>query len=797
MLREVENSHGINNEVEIGKDAEMIDFRNAGKVLDRKRGGRGKKAKLFAATVILLAAIFGTVVGLRIYDERRSQQIETAKDSEEPKSSLDLTTQAQKAEQADGLKADFDESKPTGIWTQALKAAENEDYEKAISLIDNLLTQYPDSKLYGESLAKKNAWQKTIENIRKLDLKIDSLLAQSETLKTEGLLDKSLDCIADILKLDPGNAKAKQLRSELTVLIGRQKRQVEIETLFAQSRTFRSEGSLDKSLACMAEVLQLDPENSKAKQLQSELTKLINKQKIEGKIETSFRTLTKTASAYEAEEEWSKAIDAYNQAIAIKPNDQETRNRLLTCQHNLHFEEAQGAVSKNDLDGAVKSYLKALSYKQVASTQLSLESVQKALQERQTTEHRKQEVVVWKNKAMTSEKKGDLSTALEFYQKAQESADDKSLLIKIDSLKDQIEEQQKREKYDNLLSHARAKNDRAGAKEALETLEEALTLYPDSSEALELRTEVRSILPPAVNFNQGLILRGHKGWVTSASFSPDGNRIVSGSADNTVKIWDAKTGECLRTLHGHNYTISVVAFSPDGEQIASGDRWGHTLKIWDVKTGACLYTIEGHSGDIHDLCFSPDSRLVATAGDDKLIKIWDVKARSYVRTLKGHSNGVFCVGFSPDGKTIASGSWDKTIRIWETATGKCVRTLRGHRATVESLAFSPDGTKIVSCDFWDEKMNIWRVSTGALLSTVKDDFLGFRSVTFSPYGNCIVSGDADGKIRIWDPVTNMCLKSIKAHRAFPNYIESVDFSPDGKHILSTGYDRCIKVCSLK
>ena len=123
------------------------------------------------------------------------------------------------------------------------------------------------------------------------------------------------------------------------------------------------------------------------------------------------------------------------------------------------------------------------------------------------------------------------------------------------------------------------------------------------------------------------------------AFSPDGQRIV-GSHDDTIKLWDAQTGLELRTLEGHSGLVSV-AFSPDSQRIVSGSL-DSTIKLWDAQTGLELRTLEGHSGLV-SVAFSPDSQRIVSGSLDSTIKLWDAQTGSELRTLEGHSNSVASV----------------------------------------------------------------------------------------------------------------------------------------------------------
>ena len=317
-------------------------------------------------------------------------------------------------------------------------------------------------------------------------------------------------------------------------------------------------------------------------------------------------------------------------------------------------------------------------------------------------------------------------------------------------------------------------------------------------------------------------LEGHSEEVNSVAYSPDGTKIISSSEGSTINIWDANTGECLKNLKrfsdfpditkifsgsrdeiGHSGEVNSVAFSPDGTKIISGST-DKTIKIWDANTGHCLKTLEGHSSFVESVAFSPDGTKIISGSFDETVKIWDANTGECLKTLKGHSDYVESVAYSPDGTKIISGSWDGTIKIWDANTGECLKTLEGHTDNVESVAYSPDGTKIISGS-QDRTIKIWDASTGECLKTLEGHV---NSVAYSPDGTKIISGGSErisgkyirkhikrkdkdfGAIKIWDANTGECLKTLEGHS---KDVSSVAFSPDGTKIISGSEDHTIKI----
>ncbi|KIM26984.1 hypothetical protein M408DRAFT_72023, partial [Serendipita vermifera MAFF 305830] len=290
------------------------------------------------------------------------------------------------------------------------------------------------------------------------------------------------------------------------------------------------------------------------------------------------------------------------------------------------------------------------------------------------------------------------------------------------------------------------------------------------------------------------VLSGHGMRVYSVVFSPDGRRIVSGSSDKTIRVWDAQTGELIvEPLQGHKNSVWSVAFSPDGRRIVSGSK-DTTIRVWDSKTGLLVTgPFQGHQDSVTSVAFSPNGRQIVSGSYDTTIRIWDGETgRLFAGPLNGHWNRVTSVAFSPNGRRIISGSYDTTIRVWDGETGEpFAGPLYGHNNVVWSVKFSPDGRRFVSSSS-DNTIRVWDGETYQLVSGPLEGHGGvIWSVAFSPNGRQFVSGASDWSIRVWDGKTCQLVSDpLEGHRGT---VLSVAFSPDGRRIVSSSDDRTIRV----
>jgi WD40 repeat protein/serine/threonine protein kinase/tetratricopeptide (TPR) repeat protein len=285
-----------------------------------------------------------------------------------------------------------------------------------------------------------------------------------------------------------------------------------------------------------------------------------------------------------------------------------------------------------------------------------------------------------------------------------------------------------------------------------------------------------------------LNLEGHTDLVNCVAFSADGKRLASASQDQTVKVWDAMTGQETLTLKGHSEPVSSVAFSPDGKRLASAGQ-DQTVKVWDATSGRETLTLNGHSEMIMSVVFSPDGQRLASASYDKTVRVWDATTGQETLTLKGHTLEVNSVAFSADGKRLASASHDNSVKVWDATTGQETLTLKGHTNAVMSVSFSPDGKRLASAS-QDQTVKVWDATSGQETLTLKGHTGWLASVAFSPDGNRLTSASQDQTVKVWDATSGQETLTLKGHAG---NVMSVVFSPDGKRLASASFDHTVKV----
>jgi WD40 repeat protein len=288
------------------------------------------------------------------------------------------------------------------------------------------------------------------------------------------------------------------------------------------------------------------------------------------------------------------------------------------------------------------------------------------------------------------------------------------------------------------------------------------------------------------------VMEGHTAHVTSVTFSPDASRVVSGSFDKTVRIWNTSTGRLLAVCEGHTSRVWSVALSPDGTQMASGSE-DSTVRIWDTRTGVQL-TVLNHETYVLSVAFSPHAPQIASGSLDMAVRLWDTRTGTLLALCEGHKSWVKSVAFSFDGSVIGSASSDWTVRIWDPCdSGRSSVVLGGHSAVVNSVAFAHNRTELVSASE-DATMRVWdfrsRIGHVSVVLRGHEYGKGVLSAVFTPDDSHVISGSSDHTVRIWNARTGEQLATLDGHIAG---VRSVGSSPDGCHIVSGSMDHMIIV----
>jgi WD40 repeat protein/serine/threonine protein kinase len=177
-----------------------------------------------------------------------------------------------------------------------------------------------------------------------------------------------------------------------------------------------------------------------------------------------------------------------------------------------------------------------------------------------------------------------------------------------------------------------------------------------------------------------------------ACLSRDARHALSASDDHKapeLRLYDGATGDCLRTFAGHTGEVRALALSAGGGVAVSGSD-DQTLRVWTSRSETCVGILAGHANRVRAADIGADGRVAVSGSWDKTVRIWDLATRKCVRVLEGHDASVESVCLSADGRFVASGGGDNTLRLWDVAAGKCLRVLTGHAGAVSSVCLSAD-----------------------------------------------------------------------------------------------------------
>ena len=242
-------------------------------------------------------------------------------------------------------------------------------------------------------------------------------------------------------------------------------------------------------------------------------------------------------------------------------------------------------------------------------------------------------------------------------------------------------------------------------------------------------------------------MRHQYSWITTARFSPDGLRALTGSGDGNVRIWDTTSGHLLLDLTNRVDT-PWAEFSPDGSRIATGSQ-DKCVRIWDASTGRLLAEPIRHPDRIYFIAFSPDGSLLASASLEGAAHVWNAFTGASVAGPFLHKGPVWSAVFDPQGERIITASADHTACVWNPRTGEKVGPTVTHSGEVMHACFSHDGRRIATASD-DGTACVWDASTGEPVTPSLGHGQRVWFVEFSPNDRLLVTASRDGTARMWN-----------------------------------------------
>ncbi len=325
-------------------------------------------------------------------------------------------------------------------------------------------------------------------------------------------------------------------------------------------------------------------------------------------------------------------------------------------------------------------------------------------------------------------------------------------------------------------------------------------------------------------------LDGHDGCVLSLTYNHNGTRMVTGGQDKTVKVWDLVDGELLfPPLEGHRQPLGAVRFSldgveiysaaprdglivwnagtgekirsqkigdnqclsmaihPDGSLVLTGDEHGQ-LKCYDSKTGSLKKVYPRHDAKVLTVAFSEDGTKIISGDMDGTVIVDDTESREKLLEIKAHDAAINAVAFMRDGLHFLTASSDQTACLWD-MKGRKVMAMEGHQRKVSAIAGSPDGKMLLSGSE-DRTVRLWDVHTGQAYIKTRLDGGPFTAMTVSSCEKWVATGDSEGRACLWDAFTGSKIRELGKH---DRKINAVAFDMTGKRVLTGGYDRLAKL----
>ncbi len=291
-------------------------------------------------------------------------------------------------------------------------------------------------------------------------------------------------------------------------------------------------------------------------------------------------------------------------------------------------------------------------------------------------------------------------------------------------------------------------------------------------------------LPP----NAPRPLPAHAEAITSLFLSNDGNQVLTGSADRTVRLSTFANGQAVRQWKGPAAAVTAVALAPNNTLVAAGTA-DSRLYLWNAANESLISQALAHGGPVNAVAFNPAVTQLLTGGGDGLIKLWSLPSVPGKTLL--HPDAVLAAVLSADGKRLITGSADKIVRSWNLAApAQPERQFAGHTGPVTAVALSSNGQLLASGGA-DETIRFWNQPNGQQTYLLGAHAGPLTSLAFSPNGQQLLSASEDGDLKVWQ--LPLSAPKLLAHA---DQVTGVAVSPDGTRLLSACADRTVRLWNL-
>jgi len=234
----------------------------------------------------------------------------------------------------------------------------------------------------------------------------------------------------------------------------------------------------------------------------------------------------------------------------------------------------------------------------------------------------------------------------------------------------------------------------------------AVSTYVDGSLRIWDLTAAGRLWPPRWRaLRPARILRGHTAPVTAVAVFAGDRRVLSGSSDGSIRVWDVASGSQMGAVTEGVLGPREFAILPDLRRVVvalHGIPVGtmtddETLQLWDIEAARQLHTLAGHQGETSFVRLLPDGRRAVSASVDGTLKVWDADEGRELHTLRGHSGPISGIALFPDGRRVASACYGRLLKIWDLDRGRCIATFAADGA-LTACAVAGDGRTVVAAE---------------------------------------------------------------------------------------------------